>query len=175
MTTLTFEDTTTQTQEEKIRDLKQQVSDAGREERQLALEQDSMPELLANAAREDARAKAAAARSGEAPATVEDGSDVPSLLLRQRNLPYLMWSAAVRKNALEVELHDAQIQEQEQRAREAQSGLEGLRLDMEEATRKYEEKLSAYRGAEYAVDALTSRRATFQRELRLLEAQYPNA
>ncbi len=80
----------------------------------MAQEVDSLPEKIKEAARQDARSKAGAARNGEDIAAV--ASEVPQLRQREAELPFLRWSASIRTAALEVELNQAQKEAQQAKA-----------------------------------------------------------
>jgi predicted nucleic acid-binding Zn-ribbon protein len=75
---------------------------------------------------------------------------------------------------LEVELYDAQIDDSEQKEREARSGIDGLRLNMEEAQRKFYEKSNAISGAMFGQSQLSSARAEARKRLSALENEYTN-
>lgn len=65
-----------------ISELEQGIWESSRLERELALETDAMPQKIQQAAHQDARSKARAAREGRAGAAVaavEQESEVPSL------------------------------------------------------------------------------------------------
>ncbi len=82
----------TLTKTDNIAELEKARSDASRQERSLAQEVDSLPEKIKEAARQDARSKAGAARNGEDIAAV--ASEVPQLRQREAELPFLRWSPA---------------------------------------------------------------------------------
>ncbi len=170
----TLENTKTKTDE--INELKTAVREASREERALALETDAMPEKMRQAAKQDARRQARAAREGGAGKEVSDSraaSEVPALRERQASLPYLRWSAGIRTASLELELADAQIAASEEKAKELRVGLEGLRADADEATAIFEERGAAVRMAESGASMTGHARHTAKQRLRDLEAEYP--
>ena len=89
--------TETQTQTQiSIPELQKAAREAAQQERQLAQEVDALPEKIQEAARNDARSKARAARSGATVAAVDETSAVPKLRQREAELPILRWSAAIR-------------------------------------------------------------------------------
>jgi hypothetical protein len=147
-------ETMTQTMTDNIASLKAAVREASQHERVLALEVDALPQRVQQAARQDARNKAKAAREDAEIAAVDADSEIPQLRQREKDLPYLRWSAAIRHAALEAELYDAQVQHHEAEAVKARSGLEG------------------HVGA---ADRLRDYRSKAADRLRLLEQEYPNA
>lgn len=161
-----------------IDELKQAVREASAHSRELALEMDALPTKIKNAAHQDARAKARAAReggTGAAVAAVDEESEIPQLRQREKDLPYLIWSAALRHAALEAELYDAQVHHHEAEAEKARSGLLGLKLDMDEAARKFNERADKVQGHEGAASRLSYYRSEANKRLRLLEQQHPGA
>lgn len=171
------ESTPTQTKPDTtINDLKTVVREASKLERSLAVETDELPDKIKEAARQSARRQARAAREGGTGAAVQEAAErspVPAMRERQASLPHLRWAQQVKVAALQVELHDAEIAAAEQRAREARTGLDGLRLDAEKAQAAYDERRRAYRKAVGAKESLASRRAVHARELRHLEETMP--
>lgn len=170
--------TETQTPDTTINDLQKAVREAGSEERRLALEVGELHSRIKDAARQDARRQARAAREGGAGKEVAEAaqeSEIPALRERLSSLPHLRWAAGIRTASLQVELHDEQIAENERKAEIAKTGLPGLKASAAEASRAYEEKASAYRKAVGGKDALISRRTVFVRELRLFEESMPDA
>lgn len=165
-------ETMTQTMTDNIASLKSAVREASQHERSLALEVDSLPSKIQQAAKQDARRKARAAREGAAVDAVDEESEVPALRQREKDLPYLRWDAGIRHAALEVELYDAQVKDSEQKEREARSGLEGLKLDADEANRKLNERYNAISGATFGQSQLSSMRAEAGKRLRHLESEY---
>jgi hypothetical protein len=168
--------TETQTPDTTINDLKQAVREASREERSLALEVDAMPEKMRQAAKQDARRQARAAREGGTGMAVQEAaeeSSVPALRERQASLPYLRWSAGIKTASLELELADAQIAASEEKAKLLRVGLEGLKADADEATRIFEERGRAVRLAESGASMTGYSRHTAKQRLRDLEAEYP--
>jgi len=157
-------------------ELKQAVREASKEQRALALEMDSMPSKIQEAAHRDARAKAQAAReggTGAAVAAVDEESEVPQLRQREKDLPYLMWAASIRHAALEAELYDAQTHHHEAEAAKARSGLQALKMDMDEATRLFHERADKVQGHEGAASRLSYLRSEANKRLRLLEEEHP--
>jgi chromosome segregation ATPase len=168
--------TETQTPDTTINDLKQAVREASREERSLALEVDAMPNKIKEAAKQDARRQARAAREGGTGMAVQEAaeeSSVPALRERQSALPYLRWSAGIRTASLELEAADAQIAASEQRAKELRVGLEGLKADADEATAIFEERGAAVRLAESGASMTGYAVSAAKQRLRDLEAEYP--
>ncbi len=163
-------ETMTQTMTDNIASLKAAVREASQHERSLALEVDSLPSKIQQAARHDATNRAKAAREGAEVTAVE--SEIPALREREKALPFLRWDAAIRHAALEVELYDAQIKDSEQKEREARIGLEGLKLDADEASRKFYEKSNAISGAMFGQSQLSSMRAEARKRLRMIENEY---
>jgi hypothetical protein len=163
-------ETMIQTISDNIASLKSAVREASQYSRQLAIEADSIGEKIQEAAKRHARNMATAVKTGEDVAE----SEVPALRERQRSLPLLRWEASLRHAALEVELYDAQIDDSEQKEREARSGIDGLRLNMEEAKRKFYEKSNAVSGAVFGQGQLASMRAEARKRLAALENEYTN-
>jgi peptidoglycan hydrolase CwlO-like protein len=161
-----------------VADLKAAVREASREERALALEVDAMPNKIKEAAKQDARRQARAAREGGTGVAVNEAaqeSEIPTLKERQASLPYLRWSAGIVTSSLELELAEATIAQSEQRAKELRVGLEGLKADADEATRIWEERARAVRMAESGASMTGYARHTAKQRLRDLEGQYPDA
>lgn len=170
-------ETMTQTMTDNISSLKAAVREASAHERELALEVDNLPNLIKDAARQDARRQARAAREGLGVAVAEaaNESTLPALRERQSALPYLRWSAGIKTASLELELAEATIAQSEQRAKELKAGLEGLKMDADQAQRKFNERLRAVRKAESGASMTAYARHTAKQRLRDLEAQYPDA
>ncbi len=169
------ESTLTQTPDT-VADLQAAVREASQDERALALETDAMPEKINQAARQDARRQARAAREGGSGMAVQaaaEESEVPTLRERQSALPYLRWSASIRAASLELELAEATIAASEEKANLLRVGLEGLREDAESATAIFEERASAVRMAESGASMTGYARHTAKQRLRDLEAEYP--
>ncbi len=169
-------ETTTPQTDITIQDLKQAVRSASAEERSLALETDSMETKIQQAARADARRQSRAAREGGAGKEVAEAaqeSEVPALRSRQASLPYLRWSAGIRTASLELELAESQIAESEQKAERLKIGLTNLKLNADEAQRKFQERLQAVRRAESGAGMIAYARHTAKQRLKDLEAQYP--
>lgn len=170
------ESTPTQTKPDTtINDLKQAVREASAHERELALEVDELPSKIQQAARQDARRQARAAREGGAGAQVAEAaqeSALPALRERQSALPYLRWSAGIRTASLELEVADEQIKASEEKAAQLRVGLEGLKHDADEATRLFQERLRAFRRASNTDGSTHARGRAIQR-LRELENEYP--
>jgi hypothetical protein len=161
-----------------IPDLENAVRESQKLERELALEVDSLPEKIKDAARQDAQRKALAAReggTGAAVAAADEESEVPQLRRREDELPYLRWSQSVRTAAIQVELEDLFEKEYSQgyetavlllpdaqiAADEAAQRLSKIRLEVHQC-----ERGAFFHGAE-------SRLA--KKRLDELEAAYPGA
>jgi chromosome segregation ATPase len=163
-------ETMTQTITDNVASLQAAVREASQYSRQLAIEADSLPGKIQEAAKRHARNMATAVKTGEDVAE----SEIPALRERESALPLLRWEASLRHAALEVELYDAQIDDSEQKEREARSGIDGLRLNMEEAKRKFYEKSNAISGAMFGQSQLSSARAEARKRLAALENEYTN-
>ncbi len=161
-------DTLTQTITDNVASLQAAVREASQYSRQLAIETDAIGEKIQEAAKRHARNMATAVKTGEDVAE----SEIPQLREREASLPLLRWEASLRHAALEVELYDAQIDDSEQKEREARSGIDGLRLNMEEAKRKFYEKSNAISGAMFGQSQLSSARAEARKRLSALENEY---
>jgi chromosome segregation ATPase len=161
-------DTLTQTITDNVTSLKAAVREASQYSRQLAIEADSIGEKIQEAAKRHARNMATAVKTGEDVAE----SEIPALRERESALPLLRWEASLRHAALEVELYDAQIDDSEQKEREAKIGLEGLKLDAEEANRKLNERYNVISGASFGQSQLSSARAEARKRLAALENEY---
>jgi chromosome segregation ATPase len=166
-------ETMTETMTDNIASLKAAVREASNHERELALEVDNLPNKIQEAAHQDAANRARAAREGGAVAAVE--SEIPALREREQALPFLRWDAGIRHAALEVELYATQQADQERKRDHAAFGIEELRLDADEANRKYNEKASAVQAAEGAASRLSYARSVAEKRLFSLEQEYPNA
>ncbi len=163
-------ETQTQTQ---IPQLEKAARDASRQERSLAQEVDSLPEKIKEAARQDARSKAKAARTGEDIAAVDEASDVNALRRREAELPYLRWSASIRTAALEVELNQAQKEAQQEKADEARPLLKPARAEMEEASDRFNEIRATVLQAEGAASTFSLYASDARKRLRQIENEYP--
>ncbi len=166
-------ETMTETMTDNIASLKAAVREASNHERQLALEVDAMPSKIQEAAHRDVANRARAAREGGAVAAVE--SEIPALREREQALPFVRWDASIRHAALEVELYATQQADQERKRDQAAFGIEGLRLDADEANRKYGEKANAVQAAEGAASRMSYARSVAEKRLASLEQQHPNA
>lgn len=166
-------DTLTQTKTDTVADLKAAVRDASRTERSLALEMDAMPAKLEKAVKQDVRRRAKAARSGEPLSAADEISEVSALRQRQKDLPLLIWSQKVHHASLEVELFSRQQADNEQKAREAKTGLAGQKETADEATRVFNKQYREYRGFVGGADRLSSARAEAEKRLENLEQEYP--
>ncbi len=162
--------TETIAQTDNIASLEAAKREASQYELTLAQEVDSLPEKIKEAARQDARSKAKAARAGEDIAPV--ASDVNALRQREAELPLIRWSAAIRTAALEIELNVAQKEAQQARADEARPLLKPLREEMDEATKKFNEARNTVRSAEYAVDVFSGYVSDARKRLATLENEY---
>ncbi len=158
-----------------IPELKEAAREAGRQERSLAQEVDSLPGKIQEAARKDARRKAKAARTGEDIAVVDQDSEVPQLRQREAELPYLRWSAAIRTAALEVELNQAQKETQQAKADEARPLLKPAREEMDEASERFNEIRATVLQAEGAASTFSLYASDARKRLRQIENAYPNA
>jgi predicted nucleic acid-binding Zn-ribbon protein len=163
----------TETQTQTIAELEKAVRDASRQERRLALEVDSLPEKIKEAARQDARSKAAAARTGEDIAAVDEASDVNAMRQREAELPYLRWYAAIRTAALEVELNQAQKETQQEKADEARPLLKPAREEMEEASERFNDIRATVLQAEGAASTFSLYASDARKRLRMIENEYP--
>jgi chromosome segregation ATPase len=161
-------ETMTQTMTDNIASLQAAAREASQYSRQLAIEADSIGDKIQEAAKRHARNMATAVKTGEDVAE----SEIPALREREASLPLLRWEASLRHAALEVELYDAQIDDAEQKEREASIGLEGLKLDAEEANRKLHERHNVISGAVYGQGQLASMRADARKRLSALENDY---
>jgi chromosome segregation ATPase len=161
----------TLTKTDNIAELEKARSDASRQERSLAQEVDSLPEKIKEAARQDARSKAGAARNGEAIAVVD--SEIPKLRQREAELPYLRWSAAIRTAALEVELNQAQKETQQEKADEARPLLKPAREEMEEASDRFNDIRATVLQAEGAASTFSLYASDARKRLRQIENEYP--
>jgi hypothetical protein len=166
-------ETMTETMTDNIASLKAAVREASNHERQLALETDAIPSKIREAASRDAANRARAAREGAAVAAVE--SEIPALREREQALPFLRWDAGIRYAALEVELYATQQADQERKRDHAAFGIEGLRLDADEANRKYGEKANAVQAAEGAASRMSYARSVAEKRLASLEQERPGA
>jgi chromosome segregation ATPase len=162
--------TETQTQIS-IPQLEKARSDASRQERSLAQEVDSLPEKIKEAARQDARSKAKAARTGEDIAAVD--SEIPKLRQREAELPFLRWSASIRTAALEVELNQAQKETQQEKADEARPKLKPAREEMDEASERFNDIRATVLQAEGAASTFSLYASDARKRLRQIEAEYP--
>lgn len=163
---------TTTTKTDTIADLEAAVREASRHSRSLALELDAIPNKLEEAIKQDVSRKAAAARAGAAVAAVDEASEVPQLRQRMKDLPYEIWAAQVHHSALEIESFARQQEDFEQKARQERSGLEGLKMDMDEATRKYHDKANVVEGFEGGASRLSYARVQAERRLKSLEQEH---
>lgn len=164
--------------ENTINDLKQAVREASKHERELALELDALPEKIRDQARQDARRQARAAREGGTGVAVAEAaqeSAIPAMRERLSSLPFLRWSAGIRTASLELQLAEATIRESEEKAKDLKVGLEGLKLDADEATRRFQNRLAAVRKAESGASMTAYARHTAKQRLKDLEAEYPDA
>ncbi len=162
----------TQTQTS-IPQLEKATREASRQERQLAQEVDSLPEKIKEAARQDARKKARAARTGEEVAPVDEASEVPQLRQREAELPFLRWSASIRTAALEIELNEAQKEQAQARADEARPELKPAREEMDEATERFNDIRNTVRRAEGAASTFSMYASDARKRLRQIENEYP--
>ncbi len=156
-----------------VNELKQSARESQRQERSLAQEVDSLPEKIQQAARQDARSKAKAARTGEDIAVVE--SEIPALRQREAELPYLRWAASIRTAALEIEVNQAQKEQAQEKADEARPKLKPAREEMDEATARFNEIRATIRQAEGAASTFSMYASDARKRLRLIESAYPNA
>ncbi len=156
-----------------IPELKEAAREAGRQERSLAQEVDSLPGKVQEAARKDARKKAKAARTGEDIAVVDEASEIPAMRQRENELPYLRWSAAIRTAALEIELNQAQKEQAKERADEARPKLKPAREEMEDATARFGDIRATVRQAESAASTFSMYASDAKKRLRMIEAEYP--
>jgi predicted nucleic acid-binding Zn-ribbon protein len=156
-----------------IPELEKARAEASRQERSLAQEVDSLPEKIKEAARQDARSKAAAARTGEDVAAVDEASDVNALRQREAELPFLRWSASIRTAALEVELNQAQKETQQEKADEARPLLKPARAEMEEASDRFNDIRATVLQAEGAASTFSLYASDARKRLRQIEAEYP--
>ncbi len=169
------ESTLTQTPDT-VADLRAAVREASQDERALALETDAMPEKINQAARQDARRQARAAREGGSGMAVQaaaEESSVPALRERQSALPHLRWAAGIKTASLELELAEAQIAASEEKAKLLRVGLEALEADADEATRIFQERASAVRMAESGASMTGYAKHAAKQRLRDLEQEYP--
>jgi chromosome segregation ATPase len=164
--------TETQTQVS-IPELEKARSEASRQERSLAQEVDSLPGKIKEAARQDARSKAAAARTGEDIAAVDEASDVNALRQREAELPFLRWSASIRTAALEIELNEEQKEQAKAKADEARPQLKPAREEMDEATERFSDIRNTVRRAEGAASTFSMYASDAKKRLRQIEAEYP--
>ena len=165
--------TETQTKQATIPELQKAAREASRHERQLAQEVDALPQKIKEAARKDARSKAKAARSGTAVAAVDEDSEVPALRQREAELPFLRWSAAIRTAALEIELNEAQKAQSQAKADAARPGLKFARMEMDEATDRFNDIRATVLHAEHAASTFSMYASDARKRLRLIEAEYP--
>jgi chromosome segregation ATPase len=168
-------ETQTQTKTDTIAELEAAVREASAHERELAQEVDALPQKIREAAREDGRSKATAARSGEAVAAVEKESEVTALRQREAELPFRRWSAAIRTAALEVELNEAHKAEQERIAAEALPKLQPAQEAADEAIAKANKVRSDYHGAEAAASRFSYYASEARKRLAKIEQDYPGA
>ncbi len=162
--------TETQTQIS-IPQLKEAAREASRQERSLAQEVDALPEKIKEAARQDARSKAKAARTGEDIAAVD--SEIPAMRQRQAELPFLRWSASIRTAALEIELNEEQKEQAKAKADEARPQLKPAREEMDEATERFSDIRNTVRRAEGAASTFSMYASDAKKRLRQIEAEYP--
>ncbi len=161
----------TLTKTDNIAELEKARSDASRQERSLAQEVDSLPEKIKEAARQEARSKAKAARAGEDIAPV--ASDVNALRKREAELPLIRWSSAIRTAALEIELNVAQKEAQQAIADEARPLLKPARVEMDEAQKRFNDIRATVLGAERAVDIFSTYVSDARKRMRQIENQLP--
>ncbi len=156
-----------------IPELQKAARESQRQERSLAQEVDSLPEKIQEAARQDARRKAKAARTGEDIAVVDEASEIPSMRQRENELPYLRWSASIRTAALEIELNEGQKEKAQERADEARPKLKPAREEMDEATARFNEIRATIRQAEGAASTFSMYASDAKKRLRLLQSEFP--
>ena len=167
--------TETLTKTDNIPELQKAAREASRQERSLAQEVDALPEKIQQAARQDARSKAKAARTGEDIAVVDEASDVNALRKREAELGYLRWAAAIRTAALEIEVNQASKEQAQERADIARPKLKPARLEMDSATQSFNEIRATIRQAEGAASTFSMYASDARKRLRLIESEYPNA
>jgi chromosome segregation ATPase len=166
--------TETQTQTQiSIPELQKAAREAAQQERQLAQEVDALPEKIQEAARNDARSKARAARSGATVAAVDETSAVPKLRQREAELPFLRWSAAIRTASLEIELNEAQKAQRQAEADEARPELKPAREEMEDATVRFNGIRATVRQAEHAASTHSMYASDARKRLQVIEQEYP--
>ncbi len=161
-----------------IPDLENAVRESKKLERELALEVDTLPEKIKDAARQDAQRKAQAAREGGAGAEVaaaSDLSEVPDLRRRADELPYLRWSQSVRTAAIEVELEGALQDEYRQRYETARVLLPDAQKDADEAAKRLSKIRLEVHTSERGADHHGSASRLCEKRLDALEAAYPGA
>ncbi len=164
----------TQTQKQiSIPELEKAAREASRQERQLAQEVDSLPEKIKEAARQDARSKAGAARNGEDIAGVDDASEVNALRKREAELPYLRWSSAIKTACLEIELNQAQKEAQQEKADDARPLLRPAREEMDEASDRFNDIRATVLQAEGAASTYSMYASDARKRLRMIENEYP--
>ncbi len=156
-----------------VNELKQAARASQRQERELAQEVDQLGEKIQQAARQDARRKAKAARTGEDIAVVDEVSEIGALRKRENELPYLRWSASIRSAALLIELNQAQKERAQERADAARPRLKPAREEMDEASDRFNEIRTTIRQAESAASTFSMYASDARKRLRLIEAEYP--
>jgi hypothetical protein len=168
-------ETPTQTQSS-ISELEAALRESKRAEHALAVETDEMPERIRAAARAHARRLADAARKGkDALRKADNESEVGGLHQREKELPYLRWSQAIRTAALEVELAEAQEATHLRDKEAAREALPAARQAMVEGQKLFDEARKVMQMAETGADYYSGERAQAQKRLTKLEQEYPEA
>jgi chromosome segregation ATPase len=161
-----------------IPDLENAVRESKKLERELALEVDTLPEKIKDAARQDATRKALAAReggTGAAVAAADEESEVPQLRQREADLPYLRWSQSVRTAAIEMELEAAREKQYRQRYENARVLLPDAQKAADEAAQRLSKVRLEVHQCERGKDHHGSQSRLAEKRLASLEAAYPGA
>jgi hypothetical protein len=157
-----------------VEDLLQVQREADGRVRELAAELRDLPGRIQQAAREDAKAKARAARSGEDTATATV-SELLALRQRGAELPMLLWGARVGRLEAALELQKAELVEVVDMQAQANGERQQAELEYQRARAAWEEAVSRHAGLAGRGQDLQRRLKQAERDLAQLEAQGPPA
>lgn len=158
----------------KVEQLRQKAAEAQSHEQALFLEADALPGLIAQAAREDVQAKAAAAREGGSVELAVE-SEVPALQERHSTISYELWATRLFAAECDRQLYAAEEAAALASEPAAMAELRAAQKHAEAAARRHGEAMNAAGGPERKANYARRQLLEASQRIKDLESSYPDA
>src|SRR5918994_1554050 len=157
-----------------VEDLRREYERGNRRVVELVQEQRNLPAKIKEAARQEARVRGRAARSGE-DVSAAAGSDLLKLREREAVVPLELWGAKISRLEATMELHKAEVEQVSRLAVEARAAHEAAEQRLKEAQADYDAARDRHWSLSTRAQNLQTQTRRERQELQALEANPPDA